>query len=137
MSPFHIASYVAIGAGFWLIVSAWSRLHDAAQAGRLASDGPYARVRHPQYAGFIAIMVGFLLQWPTLPTLAMFPVLLVMYRRLAIREEREVAAEFPGEWDAYAAQTPRFIPRLRHARPVVHTDPIRAAATEGMQPQRP
>jgi protein-S-isoprenylcysteine O-methyltransferase Ste14 len=137
LSPFHIASYVLIIAGFWLIVSAWSRLHDAARAGRLASDGPYAHVRHPQYAGFIAIMVGFLLQWPTLPTLAMFPVLLVMYRRLATREEREVAAAFPGEWDAYAAQTPRFVPRFHHIGPVVPTDPIRAPATEGTQPQRP
>jgi protein-S-isoprenylcysteine O-methyltransferase Ste14 len=137
VSPFHIASYLAIGAGFWLIVAAWGRLHDAAQAGWMASDGPYAHVRHPQYAGFIAIMVNFLLQWPTLPTLAMFPVLLVMYRRLAIREEREVAAEFPGEWDAYAAQTPRFIPHIHHARPVVHTDLIRATATEGTKPGRP
>ena len=30
----------------------------------------------------------------------MFPVLLYVYRRLAIREEREVAAEFGPVWDA-------------------------------------
>lgn len=57
---------------------------------RLATEGPYERVRHPQYAGFLLVMVGFLPQWPTLLTLAMFPVLVLVYRRLAIAEEREV-----------------------------------------------
>jgi protein-S-isoprenylcysteine O-methyltransferase Ste14 len=37
-----------------------------------SSTGLYARLRHPQYVGFIVIMLGFLLQWPTLLTLAMF-----------------------------------------------------------------
>ena len=111
LSPFHLASYAVIGAGFWLIASGWRVLHAAQRAGRLAVDGPYARVRHPQYAGFLAIMVGFLLQWPTLITLAMFPVLAVVYRRLAIAEEREVRAAHGAEWDAYAARTTRFLPR--------------------------
>lgn len=76
-----------------------------------ATTGPYAWVRQPQYAGFLAIMVGFLLQWPTLPTLVMFPVLVVIYRRLAIAEEHTVRATFGPAWDLYAATTPRFIPR--------------------------
>lgn len=121
LSPFHVASYILIGGGFWLIAGAWSRLHAAAQAGQLAVDGAYARVRHPQYAGFIAIMVGFLLQWPTLPTLVMFPILVVLYRRLAIREEHDVAAAFAADWDEYAARTPRFIPRRRRNDRVVPT----------------
>ena len=79
---------------------------------RLASEGAYARVRHPQYLGLILIMAGFLLQWPTLATLVMFPILLVVYRRLAIREERELAARFGQGWQRYAAQTPRFVPHL-------------------------
>ena len=122
LTPFHVASWILIGGGFWLIAAAWTRLHAAAQAGRLATDGPYARVRHPQYAGFIAIMVGFLLQWPTLPTLVMFPILVVVYRRLAIREERDVAAAFGAEWATYAAGTPRFVPRLRRSDRVIPTD---------------
>ena len=115
-SPFHLASYVAIIGGFWLIAAAWRVLYEAQRTGTLASAGPYARIRHPQYAGFILIMVGFLLQWPTLPTLLMFPVLLYVYRRLAIREEGEVRAEFGRAWDAYAERTPRFVPRRRRAR---------------------
>lgn len=58
-------------------------------------------------------MVGFLLQWPTLATIAMLPILLLVDRRLAIREEQEVAARFGEAWARYAAQTPRFVPRLQ------------------------
>lgn len=112
-SPFHLASYLFIGGGFWLIAAAWKVLFGAQKKGELATGGAYARVRHPQYLGFILIMVGFLLQWPTLATLVMFPILLVVYRRLAIREEREVQAEFGATYDAYAARTPRFLPHLR------------------------
>ena len=117
-SPFHLVSYVLIGAGFWVIAAGWRKLWGAAQVGRLATDGPYRYIRHPQYSGFMLIMVGFLLQWPTIPTLIMFPILAVVYRRLAIGEEREVAARFPKAWKEYAELTPRFVPtRRRRLRP--------------------
>jgi protein-S-isoprenylcysteine O-methyltransferase Ste14 len=112
LSPFHVASYVLIVAGFWLITSAWRVLWQAQRSDQLAVTGPYARLRHPQYAGFLVIMIGFLLQWPTLATLAMFPVLVLVYRKLAIGEEREVRRQFGVEWDVYAACTPRFVPHL-------------------------
>ena len=113
LSPFHLASYVLIGAGFWLIATAWRVLHDAARTGQLAVTGPYARVRHPQYDGFLLIMIGFLLQWPTLPTLAMFPILAVVYLRLARAEERDVESRFGDTWRDYAQRTPAFLPRRR------------------------
>ena len=117
VSPFHLASYVFIFAGFWLIVAGWRALHHSAQKDRLATAGPYARVRHPQYLGFIVIMVGFLLQWPTFVTAAMFPILLLMYRRLAIREEQEVHKRFGPRWERYAARTPRLFPHQRRLAP--------------------
>lgn len=110
-NPIHIASIVFIGVGFVLLARAWPVLHEAQKEGQLATTGPYARVRHPQYVAFVVIMFGFLLQWPTLLTLLMFPVLVVTYARLARREEREVAAQFGVEWESYAARTPRFLPR--------------------------
>ena len=113
--PFHLLSFAFIGGGFWLLSSAWKVLFAAQQGHTLAVTGPYARIRHPQYAGFVLIMLGFLVQWPTLLTLAMFPVLVFMYVRLARHEEREVAAEFGEAYARYAARVPAFFPR-RSAR---------------------
>lgn len=115
--PLHLLSYVFIGGGFWLLASSWRVLFQAQKQHELATTGPYSYIRHPQYLGFIVIMVGFLLQWPTVLTLLMFPVLLAMYVRLAHKEEREVKAELGTAWDAYAAHTPRWIPRLRRLNP--------------------
>lgn len=115
--PFHLLSFALIGGGFLLLASAWKVLHAAQQGHILATTGPYARVRHPQYVAFALIMLGFLVQWPTLLTLAMFPVLVFMYVRLARHEEHEVAAEFGEAYARYAACTPAFIPRLRVPSP--------------------
>ena len=109
--PFHVASYVLIFGGFVLLARSWGILYEAQRRRELATSGPYAWVRHPQYLGFILIMTGFLLQWPTLVTLVMFPILVTMYVRLARREERQAAAEFGDEYASYAKRTPAFLPR--------------------------
>lgn len=110
--PFHILSFLFIGGGFILISTAWKVLYDAQQRHTLATSGSYSYVRHPQYVGFIMVMFGFLLQWPTILTLAMFPVLTVMYVKLARTEERDSMTEFGAEYAQYAAEVPPFIPRL-------------------------
>ena len=114
--PFHIASFFFIGGGFWLISSAWQALHAAQQRHSLVTTGLYARVRHPQYVGFIGVMFGFLLQWPTLLTLAMFPVLVVMYVRLARHEEQDALREFGDEYRRYMVAVPAFIPKFGGSR---------------------
>jgi len=116
VSPLHILSYVVIFGGFGLLSAAWKVLYAAQRTHTVAVSGPYARIRHPQYVGFVLIMFGFLLQWPTLITLIMFPILITMYTRLARREERESLADFGDEYARYAAVTPAFIPSMA-ARP--------------------
>jgi protein-S-isoprenylcysteine O-methyltransferase Ste14 len=115
----HIASSAAIFGGFFLLASAWRILHEAQKRGILATTGVYARLRHPQYAAFIIIMFGFLLQWPTLPTLVMFPILLVTYVRLARAEEREALTRFGEVYARYAAATPAWWPAIE--RPPART----------------
>ncbi|QQG35742.1 MAG: isoprenylcysteine carboxylmethyltransferase family protein [Micavibrio aeruginosavorus] len=109
---FHIFSNLFIFGGFVVLAYAWSILWKAQREHKLATAGIYAHMRHPQYAAFIFIMLGFLLQWPTLPTLIMFPVLTIMYVRLALTEEKIAEKEFADEWRHYVAMTPRFIPRF-------------------------
>jgi len=110
--PFHMLSIAFIGGGFWLLASAWPVLYQAVQGNKLATTGPYARIRHPQYVAFVLVMFGFLLQWPTLITLLLFPVLLLVYARLARTEERDTEARFGERWREYASRTPGFIPHL-------------------------
>ena len=112
LNPLHLLSYGLVFGGFWLLASAWDVLYRAQREHAVATMGAYAHVRHPQYDAFILIMFGFLLQWPTLLTLAMFPLLVWMYVRLARSEEHEAVVEFGDAYLRYAAATPAFIPRV-------------------------
>jgi protein-S-isoprenylcysteine O-methyltransferase Ste14 len=114
-SVLHILSFFAIGGGFILLSSAWPVLLAAQKAGRLGTTGACGRIRHPQYAGFVIIMLGFLLQWPTILTLAMFPFLVFMYVRLARTEEAEARQAFGDSYVRYAARVPGWFPHLQRA----------------------
>ena len=110
--PFHKVSALFIGVGFLLLVWAWRHLFTAQKTHAMTTGGPYQYVRHPQYVAFVFIMFGFLLQWPTLLTAAMFPILVYMYVLLARQEERDSLAAFGDAYARYCAVTPSFIPRF-------------------------
>lgn len=114
--PFHLLSYAFIFGGFTMLASAWRVLYDAQLHHRIATTGPYARIRHPQYVAFVLIMFGFLLQWPTLITLVMFPILVWVYARLARSEERDMLAQFGTEYARYRQRTPAFVPSFTKKR---------------------
>lgn len=113
----HVLSNVLIVIGFVLLAKSWRILLAAQRTRILAMTGPYAWVRHPQYVAFIVIMAGFLMQWPTLLTLIMFPILVTMYVRLARREEREALQEFGEVYVTYATTVPAFVPRFSRVVP--------------------
>jgi methanethiol S-methyltransferase len=110
--PIYALSYALVAGGFILIAVSWRILYEAQRNGRLARTGPYSRMRHPQYVGFVLVVLGVLLTWPALSTLIMFPILLAVYVLLARAEERESLAKFGDEYRCYMAITPAFLPRL-------------------------
>jgi methanethiol S-methyltransferase len=108
----HIVSDLLILGCFILLSAGWNVLYQAQRRRQRATTGAYAYVRHPQYVGFIVIMLGFLLQWPTILTLLMFPLLVAMYVRLARHEEAEARRVFGAAYDTYAVATPGWLPRI-------------------------
>ncbi|NOX87470.1 MAG: isoprenylcysteine carboxylmethyltransferase family protein [Calditrichaeota bacterium] len=96
--------------GLIIMQKGWKLIHAA--KGELVTDGIYAYMRHPQYSGLFLITVGMLVQWPTLITLVMWPILMYAYYRLAKREEREAEAKFGEAYSLYKQQVPAFFPKL-------------------------
>ncbi len=114
MSVLHLLSNGIIILGFYLLYQGWKLIYHS--DGRLVTEGIYARLRHPQYSGLFLITVGFLIQWPTLVTLLMWPILIYAYYRLAMREEAEVSRKYPEQYAAYRARVPGFVPRFSQNR---------------------
>lgn len=100
--------------GLIIMGKGWKQIH-AAQ-GKLVTTGIYAHVRHPQYSGLFLVTIGMLIQWPTLITLVMWPILTYAYYRLALREEREVEAKFGEAYARYKANVPAFVPKFKKAK---------------------
>ncbi|MEW6569763.1 MAG: isoprenylcysteine carboxylmethyltransferase family protein [Nitrospirota bacterium] len=111
MTVIHLISNGLVIIGFAIMWKGWKLIHSA--KGSLVIDGPYAYIRHPQYAGLFIIMIGMLIQWPTIITALMFPVLVFAYYRLSKREESDMIKMFGDEYRKYMEKTPMFIPRLR------------------------
>ncbi len=104
-------SMILITTGLVVVTLGWRQIYLARSD--LVTSGIYHYVRHPQYIGFFLVILGFLIQWPTLITLAMAPILFWMYRRLARREELVMIEQFGDIYRDYMARVNGFIPRLR------------------------
>jgi|Deesub1362B_J571_1020462.scaffolds.fasta_scaffold00040_62 protein-S-isoprenylcysteine O-methyltransferase Ste14 len=108
MSPFHILSNFMILGGIILIIAGWRKIHNA--GGKLVTEGVYRHIRHPQYLGLLLLASGLLIQWTTLLTALMWPVLIYLYVRLAKREEKEMEEKFGEAYLEYKRGVPMFIP---------------------------
>ena len=108
-------STIIIVVGILLIVFGWRRIFKARSKsqGQLVTTGLYSYIRHPQYLGFLLITLGMLLEWPTIFTLLLWPVLTVVYYRLAKDEDKEIEEQFGEQFREYKRTVPAFLPRLR------------------------
>ena len=111
MSLLHLISNGLIFFGLYVIHKGWILIHGA-KGDKLVTEGVYAYVRHPQYSGIFLVTIGFLLQWPSITTLIMWPILIFAYYRLAMREEREVEKQFGRAFREYKDHVPAFIPKF-------------------------
>lgn len=109
-----VLGYAIVFAGASLVADGWARVYRARLEARLVTDGVYARVRHPQYGGLFLIVFGEgIVHWPTILSVVAFPIIVVAYFLLAMREEREMIAKFGDEYRTYRERVPGFIPRRR------------------------
>lgn len=112
-SILHPLSNIIIFSGLFVIAIGWKGIHTG--NGELVTSGIYKYIRHPQYSGFALMIIGFLIQWPTIITLIMAPILLIMYTKLAKKEEKKMVELFGEKYEEYRKKVPAFIPiRLRH-----------------------
>ena len=109
MAVIHLFSNGLVVIGFVIMWKGWKLIHGEKDG--LVTEGPYAYVRHPQYSGLFLVMIGMLIQWPTIITALMFPVLIYVYYRLSKREEEEMIKAYGDEYRQYVTKTPMFIPK--------------------------
>ena len=107
------ASKIIMGIGILLVIYGWKQIHKARQQGTLMIEGIYKYIRHPQYLGFLMITLGLNVMWLTIITLVMWPILAVLYWRLAKKEDKEMEEQFSEEFLEYKRRVPGFIPRPR------------------------
>jgi protein-S-isoprenylcysteine O-methyltransferase Ste14 len=124
-----LLSYGFILLGLVLVVWGWGvifKRYWSKEEGRgeLVTHGIYALIRHPQYTGFMIITLGMLCDWATLPMLIMWPIMAVLYYRLARKEEADMLEEFGQPYQEYRARTGMFLPRLIPARRIAKTSPL-------------
>jgi protein-S-isoprenylcysteine O-methyltransferase Ste14 len=106
-----LLGYGMVFLGIYLLVRGWRQVYHASGEGRLATDGLYGVVRHPQYTGIFLAIIGQLIHWPTILTLALFPLIAWAYFRLARKEEMNMIQQFGDEYRAYRQRVPMFFPR--------------------------
>lgn len=105
------ASKIIMGIGIILVIFGWKQIYEG--KGKLVTTGLYAYVRHPQYIGFLLITLGMNVMWLTIITFALWPIVAVVYYKLAKREEKDAEEEFGEEFLEYKRRVPGWIPRIR------------------------
>lgn len=122
-----LLGYALVVIGIAVFLQGWRELYRARRENRLATDGSYRLIRHPQYTGlFIALFGEGVVHWPTLFSVGLFPVIVLVYFSLSRREERRMLEQFGEEFRAYQRMVPMFVPRWGQLRQLVRRSPVAA-----------
>ncbi|MGO1041601.1 methyltransferase family protein [Clostridioides difficile] len=116
----HFGMYICIILniiGALLVVLGWRTIYKKYWKykdgkGKLVTTGIYHYVRHPQYTGFLLITLGMIFEWATIPLLIMWPILVIVYYRLAKKEEKDMINEFGNNYIIYRNKTGMFLPKI-------------------------
>lgn len=120
-----LVGYALVFAGISILIESWREVYVATKEGKLATDKLYAVVRHPQYTGIFLAVFGQLIHWPTVPTLALFPVIVWAYYRLSLREEHKMIQEFGSSYESYQRNVPMFFPKKGEWKKLIFTREFR------------
>ncbi len=113
-----IVGYAFVFMGLSLIVRGWKQIYEARKGESLVTDGLYGYMRHPQYTGIYLAIFGQIVHWPTIPTIALFPFIVLAYHHLARKEEKVMIEKFGDEYRTYMKNVPMFFPRREEMRKV-------------------
>jgi len=109
-----LLGYILLFVGIGIFIEGWRELYRAHKQKQLATTGLYSLVRHPQYTGlFIGLFGEGVVHWPTLFSVGLFPIIVLVYVLLARREEKQVIKQFGEQYQVYRQRTPEFFPPLR------------------------
>ena len=107
-----LVGYTLVFLGIALFIQGWRLVYRARQQDELVTDGLYRFVRHPQYTGlFLALFGEGVVHWPTIFSVALFPVIVLIFTWLARKEERDMRDTFGEQYRQYQHRTPMFVPR--------------------------
>jgi protein-S-isoprenylcysteine O-methyltransferase Ste14 len=103
-------SNILIIIGVLLVIYGWTKTYKSKN--RLITNGIYNHIRHPQYLGFLLITLGMNMLWVTFSTLILWPILFLLYYRLAKQEDREMEKKFGEKFTEYKNKVPMFLPKF-------------------------
>lgn len=111
--------YLLMALGLALVIVAGLRLGPSltptpmpTDSGRLTTTGLYRFSRHPIYSGVLAIVAGIVLRSGNVLVAALGAITVAFFTVKARWEEDRLRERYP-DYDAYAATTGRFLPRVR------------------------
>jgi protein-S-isoprenylcysteine O-methyltransferase Ste14 len=107
MSHAMVYATVLMLFGMGLIMLGWVTLYRNFEEDKIVDKGIYSLSRHPQYLGFILMIIGWLIGWPTMLTVIFGPILMIIYIRVSLIEEKELKGI--TEYESYKESVPFFL----------------------------